>query len=1493
MTSTSLRRPLRALGMGLLGLLAAASAVTAAETRGGGPFAPREFPSEDGSPVDAVIVTSEALAPAFQVLADWHLARGTRCVLRTLEWVAANYPPGRDQAENLRFFLQDAHAQWGLRTVILGGDTDVVPVRYAVSYFHGGAGEDVPTDLYYACLDGNWNGDGDSRWCESSYQGQPGDGADLYPELEVGRLPVSTPAEAAALVAKLIAYRETRRDDFQQRILFLAEVLTPSSWSPEDPFSDILLDGGSFDAALIADALNPYVEHHELFQSWENPLWGATAASPRRLNVAAALDSMDSGNWAFVDQNGHGFRYNMSLGDGSCAVGQALALTNSMPFHLMLMNCSSAAFDFDCLAENFLRNPVGGAVAALGASRDSYPLSSWRYPDYYYKQLFQEGLTRPGRIVLEMRQAFAPGTDAEGSSRWTYLIMNYLGDPLLDLWAGAARTLDITAPAAVETGWQQVDVTVRAGVQPVAGATVTLSKAGELWSSGETDAAGLVRLPIQPLSAGAMDLVVWAPNAFQETRAVTVNAPAGAAPHLADWQLDDDPALDALNDGDGLLEAGESARLVAQIANDGLTDAQAFTLRLESLDPLLTVETDAESFGALPAGGAVWGVGDLVLRAQVDCPDAHRLRLALHVEDLAQQPLHSDTLAVIARAPAPVLAQWTFTDVGNGDGIWDESESWRAAPRWVNLGGGSGGPLSAQLVSHDVDLTVLEGDATLGPLELLESGAPAPGFLVQRVNAGVASAALLSLTDAFGRVREDSLDFLAPSPPAGLGAGFSEGAGELALRWEPVADADLAGYLVYVSQSSPTAFTRVTPLPLPHAGISLVGLAENSETWAYVTAVDRGGFESAAADTLYTSTSPPQLAGFPQATGAASSCPLAVGNVSGDAGLELVVGANVLYVWTADGNEPLDGDGDAQTLGPYSTAVRDVVGAVTLLPVPGTTYRRIAVATRDYGGIAERRIFLMDDAGQVLPGWPRPTLDWIWANLVAADLDGDGDDELAALDRSGNLYAFHADGSELIDGDANPATTGIFRRGLGSYSDGSPAAADLDGDGDDELVVMGGLGHRSLHVFDGDGSELPGWPVNLDPLNQLPGLKESRPLLVANLDNDPGGALEIVLCSENDSLYVFTSDGNRWPGWPRRLASGGGDLMPGPAPADVDGDGDLELFVLEIFGGGASRMHLFQLDGSEMAGWPLDLPMHAECSPVVGDLDGDGLFEVIQGSEQGVIYGYRSDGTVQPGFPIAVGGEVRGTPCLADLDGDGDIELLVSTWNRRVLAWDFSGPFGPETCPWPTLSGSALRRGEAGRWDDVPVAVSAVDLALAADGAARVAWRVGDPSLTRWDLERRRRPAPGASWSGALRVAEDLRPDGEGWCRWRDASPQPGEELEYTALARRDGQRVLLGRLLVPATPLATRLVGAHPNPFNPSTTVEFTLGAPGRVALDLLDVEGRRVRRLVDGLLPAGRHAALWDGRDEAGRLQASGVYLAQLRHAGGAETCRLLLLK
>ncbi len=91
--------------------------------------------------------------------------------------------------------------------------------------------------------------------------------------------------------------------------------------------------------------------------------------------------------------------------------------------------------------------------------------------------------------------------------------------------------------------------------------------------------------------------------------------------------------------------------------------------------------------------------------------------------------------------------------------------------------------------------------------------------------------------------------------------------------------------------------------------------------------------------------------------------------------------------------------------------------------------------------------------------------------------------------------------------------------------------------------------------------------------------------------------------------------------------------------------------------------------------------------------------------------------------------------------------------------------------------------------------------------------------------------------------------------------------------------------------PAVTRLLGGEPNPFNPRTTIRFELAGPGPARLEIFDLRGRLVRRLVDARLAAGPHAEVWDGRDDAGRAVGGGAYLARLR-AGGRRECRKLML-
>ena len=85
----------------------------------------------------------------------------------------------------------------------------------------------------------------------------------------------------------------------------------------------------------------------------------------------------------------------------------------------------------------------------------------------------------------------------------------------------------------------------------------------------------------------------------------------------------------------------------------------------------------------------------------------------------------------------------------------------------------------------------------------------------------------------------------------------------------------------------------------------------------------------------------------------------------------------------------------------------------------------------------------------------------------------------------------------------------------------------------------------------------------------------------------------------------------------------------------------------------------------------------------------------------------------------------------------------------------------------------------------------------------------------------------------------------------------------------------------------------AAPNPFNPSITLSFAVETAGRAVLEVYDVNGRLVDRLVDAVKAVGEHAVRWDGRAADGRALPSGVYVARLSTADGTVSSKMSLVR
>ena len=103
----------------------------------------------------------------------------------------------------------------------------------------------------------------------------------------------------------------------------------------------------------------------------------------------------------------------------------------------------------------------------------------------------------------------------------------------------------------------------------------------------------------------------------------------------------------------------------------------------------------------------------------------------------------------------------------------------------------------------------------------------------------------------------------------------------------------------------------------------------------------------------------------------------------------------------------------------------------------------------------------------------------------------------------------------------------------------------------------------------------------------------------------------------------------------------------------------------------------------------------------------------------------------------------------------------------------------------------------------------------------------------------------------------------------------------------------LPGSLKIGSLPTRFVLYPAHPNPFNPQTTISFFLPEAARVTLRIFDLLGQQVRTLVETDLHAGRHQAVWDAKDETGKAVASGVYLIELGNSSDRQVAKLLLVQ
>jgi len=374
---------------------------------------------------DLLILTTDNLKDAFEPLKNAHDLAGTSTVIKTLTDV------GGSGTEDIRNYIIDAYTNWGIDYVLLGGDSDVVTARILWVF---GLDEDVepyetymPSDLYYACLDGPYNYDGDNKWGEPT-DGEGGGDVDLIAEVYVGRACVDNVNEVNNFVSKTISYiNKDPEDEYLTRVCLAGEYLGnygASSWGGNhlDQLIDVCSDDGYTTVGISS-------EDYDITTLYDRDWSGNDWPKSEIMNII-------NNNVHIVNHDGHAYYgYNMKMNNED-----VFGLTNDKYCFMYSHGCMSGGFDnpdgYDCIAEFFTVKTDTAAYAAIMNARYGWFWSfttdgdAQRFNREFWDAVYSESMPEVGKANQDSKEDNLHIL-TRSCIRWTYYQLNLFGDPTL------------------------------------------------------------------------------------------------------------------------------------------------------------------------------------------------------------------------------------------------------------------------------------------------------------------------------------------------------------------------------------------------------------------------------------------------------------------------------------------------------------------------------------------------------------------------------------------------------------------------------------------------------------------------------------------------------------------------------------------------------------------------------------------------------------------------------------------------------------------------------------------------------------------------------------------------------------------------------------------------------------------------------------------------------------------------------------------------------
>ncbi len=1193
-------------------------------------FMPMDVPSKQGSSVEYVIITSDGLSSSFQTLADWKMEKGVPTVIKTTSWIESHYN-GTDIQERIRNFIKDAYQKWGTEYILLGGDEGVVPARISTLNFCGQPTGFIPTDLYYACLDGNWNKDGDEHF------GEEEDSVDLYPEVFVGRLPVNDSDEADVLITKIIDYETDPANGFITKVLFLGENLGAYPGDGKDRCDS------------IADFHFPeYYTKTKLYEFDGNE---------NRNTVMSALNT----GQGIVYFQGHGSTNTLGVGPDLLYHIDFDTLTNeNKPSIWYGVSCYTNCFTCDCINEHFIKNASKGGVVSIASTSNDYPFDNFEFDKTFFEFLFDSSFYNIGEV-----QTLSKASLVGSYSHWQpYVTAMHgrmlLGDPEMPVWTTEPRAIYVTHLRSVGLGPTDFLVEVEtisleepSDTVPLPDAKVCVKKGDEFHAYGYTNSQGEVKFKICPESKGDISVVVTKHNyaTYQGNCEVESDIPYVSYMNHS--------INDSLGNDNDVCDAGEEVFLNMTLQNQGRGSADFVTAKLRTTNSYITILDSVEDFGRIGGSQSITKNNAYRISVAANTPDQSEINFSLAIS--ASQGNYNDVFELDVYAP---LLNHSGHSISQLSDKKERASTYKMKLKVRNDDSGEDNGVWASLDSDDSNVTITKDSIWIGTINARTEITSSDTFLFESsIPLDSISDFRVVISDIYDRTVSDT--FVISTPPSPYNLAYQPYQNKIYLVWD-VLPAPLYGFNVYRGDYGKVASVKVNETPITNGRyFTDCDLDPGTKYYYAVTSIDSSMNESPSSTDLLVSTNPKLKTGWPKIMEFDTdfSSPFACELDTIYPGLEIVSldRFGTIYAWHCNGTGYLSSDGVFARTGMRSwtspaAADIDLDGEMEIVYMGSRTNPETT------------KVFVYKRDGTLM--WSKViALKWSISSPLICQFDQDLELEIISVLTNGDIYLLDHTGRMTFFASCSATT----------FS--SPALGDVN-DNDKPDIWIGTK--KGIYAWDNNGTPISpfiGWPDS--------NYHDFSSIVIGDIAEADTG-YEIAAVDRCLFIaYIINKDGDCLQGWPTHFSLY--DLLASPSLANLDSDNDLELIISSepdvfAFNSDASVVDGFPVDRlANICSNPVIVDL---------DYDQDFEIIVGSGGEDSRFYGYHHNGEQILGFPIPIGQGATSTPFVGDIDGDDKLEMIVSCHDHKVYVYELDDAIDYPNCtPWPTFRHDLMRTG--------------------------------------------------------------------------------------------------------------------------------------------------------------------------------------------------------